>query len=610
LALTLAPFSFRRALLLCLVAAGCGVGGGDGDQGGCRGDCFSPASFLDIAEVEQVVRQAVHEAQARGAPATIAVVDRVGNVLAVFRMTGASPTATVSSGRGVSGGLENAVVPAELAAIAKAMTGAYLSSEGNAFSTRTAGQIVQENFNPGETNAPGAPLFGVQFSSLTCSDVVNVNAGVAAGPKGSPLGLAADPGGLPLYKAGAVVGGVGVIADGIYGLDLNVFDIDQSADELIAVAGARGFDAPANRRADRITADGRSLRYVDSEELASDPASAPAFGALPGVVLAVPGFFAPATVRSGTAYGTPASGYRADASVAFAGLGVFVLDNGAGAARFPPVAGTDGLLAQAEVEAILAEAIKVANHARAQIRQPLGSAAQVSVVVVDTTGAILGIVRSRDAPVFGTDVAVQKARGALVFSHPASAAELAAIGGIGPYVSAMQALIPGALSDGTAYSSRSIANLARPFLPDGLNGTANGPLSKPLAQWSVFSTGLQFDLVAARFFANLPVPGAGACTALARAPNGTQIFPGGFPIYRGSTLVGAIGVSGDGVDQDDLVGFLGTHNAGVLLGTGIGNAPGAIRSSNVAVPGGNLRYAGCPVAPFLDSSTSDACSGL
>lgn len=602
--------ALRKAIAFCLLLAGCGGGGGEGDQSGCRGDCFSPASFLDVAEVEQVVRQAVHEAQARGAPATIAVVDRVGNVLAVFRMTGASPTATVSSGRGVSGGLENAVVPAELAAIAKAMTGAYLSSEGNAFSTRTAGQIVQENFNPGETNAPGGPLFGVQFSSLTCSDVVNVGDGVGAGPKGSPLGLAADPGGLPLYKAGTVVGGVGVMADGIYGLDLDVFDVDQNADELIAVAGARGFDAPANRRAERITADGRSLRYVDSEALASDPGAAPAFGALPGAVLAVPGFFAPAAVRGGTAYGTPASGYRADASAAFAGLGVFVLDNGAGAVRFPPAAGSDGLLTQAEVQAILAEAMRVANRARAQIRQPLGSAAQVSVAVVDTNGVILGILRSRDAPVFGTDVAVQKARGALVFSHPASAAELGAIAGIGPYVSAMQALIPGALSDGAAYSSRSIGNLARPFLPDGINGSANGPLSKPFAQWSPFATGLQLDLVAARLLANLPVPGPGACTALARAPNGAQIFPGGFPVYRGGALVGAIGVSGDGVDQDDLVGFLGIHNAGVRLGTGIGNAPGAIRSSNIAVPGGNLRYAGCPVAPFLDSSASDACSGL
>ena len=46
------------------------------------------------------------------------------------------------------------------------------------------------------------------------------------------------------------------------------------------------------------------------------------------------------------------------------------------------------------------------------------------------------------------------------------------------------------------------------------------------------------------------------------ARNGVQIFPGGVPIYRGATLVGAIGVSGDGVDQDDMIAFLGVHDAG------------------------------------------------
>ena len=54
------------------------------------------------------------------------------------------------------GGLEGLKFPVDAApvviddqaAIAKAVTGAYLSSEGNAFSTRTASQIVQEHFNP------------------------------------------------------------------------------------------------------------------------------------------------------------------------------------------------------------------------------------------------------------------------------------------------------------------------------------------------------------------------------------------------------------------------------------------------------------------------------
>ena len=110
------------------------------------------------------------------------VLDRSGNVLGVFQMTGAAATFAISGGRGVVGGLDNVpagILPSSYAAIAKAVTGAYLSSEGNAFSTRTASQIVQENFNPGEIGSPGGPLFGVQFSSLSCSDVVAPGGGSA-----------------------------------------------------------------------------------------------------------------------------------------------------------------------------------------------------------------------------------------------------------------------------------------------------------------------------------------------------------------------------------------------------------------------------------------------
>ena len=41
-------------------------------------------TFLTVADVQDVIARAVAEAQARNAPATIAVVDRVGNVLGVF----------------------------------------------------------------------------------------------------------------------------------------------------------------------------------------------------------------------------------------------------------------------------------------------------------------------------------------------------------------------------------------------------------------------------------------------------------------------------------------------------------------------------------------------
>ena len=233
-------------------------------------------------------------------------------------MTGAATTVTISS-NGASGGLEGvSIVPDTMAAIAKAITAAFLSSEGNAFGTRTASQIVQEHFNPGESLSPGGPLFGVQFSQLPCSDLSRRFGGGAAdaGPKRSPLGLAADTGGLPLYLAGTPVGGIGVIADGIYGLDPDPLDLDADLDEFIALAGSFGLAAPDDRRAERITADGKLLRLSDAAftGLNANPASAPSFASLNGVagsLVAVPGYFA-GVVMAGTAFGQPPSGIRPD----------------------------------------------------------------------------------------------------------------------------------------------------------------------------------------------------------------------------------------------------------------------------------------------------------
>ncbi|MEO8002027.1 MAG: heme-binding protein, partial [Arenimonas sp.] len=202
----------------------------------------SASVFLTTTDVEKIISQSVGEAQARGVRGTIAVVDRVGNVLAVFRMTGASTTFTIASGLTVTGGLEGiSILPDGFAAISKAITGAYLSSEGNAFSTRTASQIIQQNFNPGEISSPSGPLFGVQFSQFSCSDLMSRQVDGSFGPKRSPLGLSADAGGLPLYKNGFLVGGIGVITDSLYSLDLNIQNFDKDADELVAVAGTSGF---------------------------------------------------------------------------------------------------------------------------------------------------------------------------------------------------------------------------------------------------------------------------------------------------------------------------------------------------------------------------------
>ena len=629
---------------MCLALLSCGGGGGS-DAPVCTSNCTPPAvatDFLTVADVEKIIAQAAHEANARKTPATIAVSDRVGNILAVFQMTGARDKFRITSERegraGARGGLENIdILPAAFAAISKAVTGAYLSSNGNAFSSRTASQIVQENFNPRENNQPSGPLFGVQFSQLACSDLI-AGSGfntTSIGPKPSPLGLSADPGGLPLYKNGRHVGGVGVIADGIYGLDADITDIDQDVDELIAVAATNGFAAPDDIRANRITADGRTFRYVDSETLLSNPAQAPVFSTLAGSLQDIFAFNA-GTIKAGVSFGSAASGIRADTG-AFAALGAFVLVDATNANRYAPRAGTDGLMTAVDATTIVAEAIKIANRARAQIRRPTGVQAQVTVSVVDTNGEILAIARTPDAPIFGTDVSLQKARSALLFSHPAAAAEIAALpppayigagGGAVPayrsfpqYVSTMRSFLndPNSLTGNIAYSNRAIGGLARPFFPDGIANTAPGPLSTPISNWSPFHVGFQLDLnYNAIIGVALAVIGRDAlklpkdCTGLARAKNGIQIFAGSVPIYRGNVLVGAIGVSGDGIDQDDMVAFLGLNNASKILNNGIGNAPKNLRADIIEPQGlgTRLRYVQCPQAPFNGSDEQNVCNGL
>jgi uncharacterized protein GlcG (DUF336 family) len=674
------------ALASALALAACGGGSNSGSStgtapppagtpdSGCTGSCATAQSLLTVGDVQTVIAQAANEAQAQGKPAVIAVVDRVGNVLAVYRMTGAPLTVTITSQRGVVGGLENLAVPSELAAIAKAITGAYLSSEGNAFSSRTASQIVQQHFNPGDLGTPSGPLFGVQFSQLPCSDLsTRFTHGTGPGPHRSPLGLSADPGGFPLYKSGTPVGGIGVAADGVYGLDPEVMDRDRDVDEYIAMAGTYGFGAPLDRRADRITAGGITLRFsdVDYADLAANPASAPPYAALTGSLIAVPGY-ADATILAGTAFGQTASGYRPDTAF-YPGLDAFVLDDGTGNNRYPPIAGTDGgnALTVTEVQTLMQQALAVANRARAQIRNPVGSQARVTVSIVDTNGVVLALARTRDAPVFGTDVSLQKARtaafnsGAYAASDLANAASAAAgvftpaaadylaasidpnahtakftvlgTSHLGDYVTRLRAFLglPNALGDGAvAFTDRAGGNLARPFYPDGIDGDPPGPFSYPLAQWSPFNVGQQLDLVYNRlafhvafYLQNAPAPlgpltvsvgnvtlpalpdVAQNCTGIARLPNGIQIFPGSVPIYRGSTLVGGIGVSGDGVDQDDMVSFLGLYNAGLKLGGSIANAPPAMRADQLAPQGSHLRYVECPQAPFLDTNDANVCDG-
>jgi uncharacterized protein GlcG (DUF336 family) len=457
------------------------------------------------------------------------------------------------------------------------------------------------------------------------------------GPRRSPLGLSADPGGLPLYKNGVLVGAVGVMGDGDYGFDKNVLDVDDDPEEAIALAGTIGFDAPTDIRADRITVDGTSLRYSDATpgSLRSTPASATAFASLPagtGAFTAVTGYYPGGGALAGKVYGTEASGLRPATSAEFSIASAMVLTDGAGNDRFPIRGGTDaaeGLtpLSATEVRALLEEAFTVMSRARGQIRRPLDSRAQVSITVVDSRGQILGIVRAPDAPIFGIDVSAQKARTvALLSGLAADSLGSDPDPGVSGYLPKARAFFPDpqAFTGKNAFSAKSIGNLSRPFFPDGQVDQPNGPFSRPITQFSPLSTGLQTDLIASNLVQHLQfVTGASTadtparCTRLPevapgqnRLQNGMQIFSGSVPVYRGDRLVGAIGVSGDGIDQDDMISFLGAHNAGLKVG-GIGNAPPAIRSDQLLVgpTQTRLRYVSCPFAPFLDSTEQNVCEG-
>ena len=118
----------------------------------------------------------------RGAPVSGDLnAEGVGNVLAVFYMNGARVKMLTSrlTAEGVINphpdiDLQGVQVEATMGAISEAVTGAYLSSSGNAFSTRTASMIVQQHFPPAPSTAglESGPLFGVQFSQLPCSDLI------------------------------------------------------------------------------------------------------------------------------------------------------------------------------------------------------------------------------------------------------------------------------------------------------------------------------------------------------------------------------------------------------------------------------------------------------
>ena len=187
-------------------------------------------------------------------------------------------------------------------------------------------------------------------------------------------------------------------------------------------------------------------------------------------------------------------------------------------------------LSATEVSDIIKFAAQRVKITRAGIRLPIGTQMQVFITVVnnpDSPGVpptVLAAFRTGEATIFSWDVAVQKGRTAVFYSDN----NFIGLGNI-------------------AMSTRAVGFLAQRNYPPGIDGKPAGPFNGQQDAFSGFS-GTE---------PNLTFTGLGGNTSL---PNGITIFPGGFPLYRNGQLIGAIGISGDGVDQDDIVGASGTHD--------------------------------------------------
>ena len=478
---------------------------------------------LTASDVQKVITQGVTRASRISPNSVIAVTDREGYVLGVWSVRGGEPSET------------------EIArAVSKAGTGAFLSSNQNAFSSRTAGFIIQDHFPPGVRNTPPGPLVGVGFSNLPFSDVnrfkriveplpLPLPPGVSPGTLGFPIpgtSLSGSPGGLPLYKGGRLVGGVGVTGDGSEG-----FVVGGDKDEDVALAAQRGYAPSPGITAKNVFINGISLPYT---------ATATSTGT---------------TVRRGNApaeYPIQGSPPPFPYSVTnFAGVD--------GEIRQPiiddpiptPLNGQPRLSA-AEVASIIHFAADRVRTTRAGIRLPIGVRMDVFISVVNfpdepgVSPTVLGTFRTGDATIFSWDVAVQKARTVLAFSN-----------------------------NERAFSTRTVGFLAQNHYPPGIDVQPPGPFF-----------GMQ-----ERFSTPPPDP---------NLPNGITIFPGGFPLYRNGQLIGAIGISGDGVDQDDIVGASGTQQ---FL------APEAIRADNTSFRGTRLPYAKFPRDPEGPLLTTPAIPG-
>jgi uncharacterized protein GlcG (DUF336 family) len=477
---------------------------------------------LQTADVQSVITAAVG---AVNVDMVVAVVDRAGFVLGVFRTQNAPTTTTGNFGQ-----TQNA----NDVAVALARTGAFFSNDAAPLSSRTVRYISGIHFPPGVMNQSNADLYGIENTNRGCTLVNDATFMSKVPPSlalggGFGLGIltgkadnmdsdpnAVNPGGVPIFYKGIVLGGVGVVTS----------SSNTNVAEYAAFTGSL------------------AQRPSAGDNLGPTPAP-------PGVVF-IGGIALPFVNQSTRPAGISAG------PVAGTGSLLVPLSNSQGQPPegdlITPTNGPAGGLSATDVTTILNNAEATANKTRAAIRLPLGSRTRMVIAVADLDGTIIGLRRMVDSTIFSIDVAASKARNMVYFNSAArTAADLTDV------------------PMGTAVTNRTISFGAMPFYPPGIDGSQPGPF---------------FNL----YLQDLASPCTqGAQTGAANAnKSGIVFFPGSAGLYRNGTLIGGLGISGDGVDQDDFV-----TNGGTL---GF-EAPLAIRADQVIDRNVRLPYMKFPRNP-------------
>ncbi len=517
--LVLAIFlAFGIAGVIAMLLIGCG----GGNSAPVTPPPIPTVQALQVADVQNIVQAAVNSVNVDMA---VAVVDRAGFVLGVFRTQNAPATAT---------GNFMQVQNANDVAVALARTGAFFSNDQAPLSSRTVRFISGIHFPPGVMNQPPADLYGIENTNRGCTLVNDPNFQSKIPPSlalGGGFGLgvltgkadimdsnaaSVNPGGVPIFYRNVVVGGIGVVTTSS---DLNVAEYAAFAGSTSARSGPTDTFGPTPAAPGVVFIGGIALPFVSQT---ARPAGLSA-GPVPGTGSYV--------VSPANSQGQPPEGDL-----------------------IAPVAGPLGGLSATDVKQILDSAEATANTTRAAIRLPLGSKARMVIAVADLDGTIIGLRRMRDSTVFSIDVAASKARNMVYFNS--AIRTTADLNGV---------------PMGTAVTSRTISFGAQPLYPPGIDGSNAGP-----------------------FFNLYTMDLANPCTqgfqsgAANLNKSGIVFFPGSAGLFRSGALAGGLGVSGDGVDQDDYVTNGGTKGF---------EAPPNIRADQIMDLGVRLPYFKFPRNP-------------